>query len=224
MATEYATISINELLKDALVELPGVVRSVAQREMRLTLREFFEKSFAWTTTLKDVAPVTGETPIQVDDGDANTEIIGVLAVAIGKSGEGYNPLRPIPGRPYNESTAGGLPGYFYITSNPDEFCLYPYMNDVSTYDLTVEVALMPAFDIDPDATTLPRQVLLKYYDAIMQGFLARMYEHPNKPYSAPAVAQQLRHNFLRAIGYYAAQRKTGYNGAQNWRFPTGWRK
>ena len=224
MATEYATVSINDLLKDALPELPGVVRSVAEREMRLTLREFFERSFAWVKTVKDVAPVTGENPIQVDDGDANTEVIGILAVAIGKNGEGYNPLRPIPSRPYNESTAGGLPSYFYITSNPDEFGLYPYMTDVSTYDLTVEVAVMPALDIAADQTTLPRQVLLKYYDAVMQGFLARMYGHPNKPYSAPAVAQQLRHNFLRSIGYHAAQRKTGYNNSQNWRFPTGWRK
>ena len=224
MATEYATVSIHDLLKDAIPELPGVVRSVAEREMRLTLREFFEKSFAWTKVVKDVAPVTGENPIQVDDGDANTEIIGVLAVAIGKDGEGYNPLRPIPSRPYNESTSGGLPSHYYITSNPDEFGLYPYMDDVSTYDLTVEVALIPAFDIDASQNTIPRQVLLKYYDAIMQGFLARMYGHPNKPYSAPMVAQQLRHNFLRSIGYYAAQRKTGYNNSQNWRFPTGWRK
>lgn len=224
MATEYATISINDLLKDALPELPGVVRSVAQREMRLTLREFFEKSFAWSKTVKDVAVATGETPIQVDDGDANTEVIGILNVAIGQNGDGYQNLYPLAGRPVNEQTAGGVPSYFYITSNPDEFCLYPYMDSAGSYDLTVEVALMPAFDINADTNTLPRQVLLKYYDAIMQGFLARMYGHPNKPYSAPMVAMQLRHNFLRAIGYYAAQRKTGYNGAQNWRYPKGWNK
>ena len=223
MAVEYATVSINDLLKDALPELPGVVRSVAQREMRLTLREFFEKSFAWTATVKDVAPVTGENPVQVDDSDANTEVIGILNVAIGQAGEGYQNLKPLAGRPVDEVDAGGLPSYFYITSNPDEFCLYPYMNTVGSYDLTVEVALMPAFDIDADQTTLPRQVLLKYYDAIMEGFFARMYAHPNKPYSAPMVAGQKRHNFLRVIGYYAAQRKTGYNGSQNWGYPQNWR-
>lgn len=226
MATEY-TVSLGELLKDALVELPGVVRSVAERELLLTMQEFFDKTFVWTKVVKDVAPVTGENPIQVDDGDPYTRVTGILAVAIGRSGEGYTPLRPIPSRPYNESTVGGLPSHFYITSNPDEFGLYPYMDNVGSYDLTVEVALSPLLDIssyDTAQNIFPRQIIMKYYDAIMQGFLARMYGHPNKPYSAPAVAGQLRHNFLRAIGYHAAQRKTGYNNSQNWRFPTGWRK
>lgn len=223
MANEYATVALNHLLRDALPHLPGVVMQVAQDEFRLTLREFFEKSFAWTKTVKDVAVTTGETPIQVDAGDANAEVIGILNVAIGKAGEGYQNLIPLAGRPVNESTVGGVPSYFYITSNPDEFCLYPYMDAAGGYDLTIEVALIPDFNADASYNNIPRQILLKYYDAIMQGFLARMFGHPNKPYSAPLVAQQYRHNFLRAIGFYAAQRKSGYNGAQNWVYPKGWR-
>ena len=76
-------------------------------------------------------------------------------------------------------------------------------------------ALVPSFT----ATALPRQITLKYYDAIVNGYLSRVYLHPNKPYSAPALAGQLRHTFLRSIGFYMAQRKQGYAGAQAWRFP-----
>lgn len=218
MATEY-TLSINDLLKDTLPELPGVVRSVAQREMRLALREFFEKSYAWTTRIEGVAVPVGDNFVQLDDSDANTEVIGVLKVLYGED-LNWKQLAPMDSRPTTPNQ--GTPEAFFITSNPDEIQVYPYQQLATTKTLSVDVALIPAFDINADANTLPRQITLKYYDAIIQGFLARMYAHPNKPYSAPMVAQQLRHNFLRAIGFYAAQRKGGYNGSQNWGFPNGW--
>lgn len=223
MADEY-TLSINDLLKDALPELPGVVRSVAAREMRLAMREFFEKSYAWTTTVTGVSVPTGEQGIQLSDGDDNTEVIGVLGVAIGNSDDGFDPLKPLDGRPVGEETTSVNPSHWYVNSNPDEITLYPYLDTATSDTLTAFVALIPAFDIAADDDTLPRQITLKYYDAIMQGFLARMYAHPNKPYSSPMTAQQQRHNFLRSIGYYAAQRKGGYNGSQAWRFPKGWSK
>ena len=72
MATEY-TYTLNEFLKDQLPELPGVIRSVALRELRLTLREFFDKSWAWTKEVQDVAIPTGVEGIQVDDSDENTD-------------------------------------------------------------------------------------------------------------------------------------------------------
>ena len=222
MADEY-TLSLNDLLKDTLAELPGVVRSVALREMRLTLREFFEKTFAWTADVTGVAVPTGEEGIQVTDGDANTEVIGILNVAVGNANEGFVDLRPLPERPIGEETTSTLPEFWYVNSNPDEFTLYPYPDTAITDTLTIKVALIPAFDINAADDTLPRQITLKYYDAILNGFLARMYAHPNKPYSAPMAASQLRHNFLRAIGYYAAQRKAGYNGSPNWNFPRGWK-
>lgn len=220
MATEY-TAKIDDFLKDTLPELPGAVRSVALREFRLTCREFFEKTFAWIVDVKDVAVPTGETPIQIDDGDANTEVIGILNVAIGNPTEGYRDLRALSERPRNETTGSSV-DFWYITSNPDEVVLYPYLDTATTDDLTVKAAVMPGLGIDATDTTLPRQTILKYYDALIEGFLARMYGHPNKPYSAPATAMQKRHNFIRAMGFYASQRRNGYNGAPSWRFPTGW--
>lgn len=222
MATEY-TVTLNELLKDTLPELPGVVRSVALREFRLTLRDFFEKTYAWIEDVKDVAVPTGETGIQVDDGDTNTEVIGVMAVAIGNAAGGYTPLTPLASRPVNEETTSTNPTHWYVTSNPDEFVLYRYLDTSTSDDLTVKVALMPALDIDPAEQELPRQVALKYYDVIMDGFLARMYAHPNKPYSAPMEAKAKQHSYLRGRSYYITERKSGYNGAPNWRFPRGWR-
>ena len=72
MATEY-TESLDTLLQDTIPELPGVVRAVAERELRLTFREFFERSFAWRSVLTIDAP-SGDTAIWLQDSndlDAN---------------------------------------------------------------------------------------------------------------------------------------------------------
>lgn len=225
MAEEY-TVTINELLKDTLPELPGIVRSVATREFRMTLREFFEKTYAWETIVKDVAIPTGEEGIQVTDGDDNTEVIAIVHVAKGNTNDGFTPMKPLNGRPTTRAQGdqSDNPDQWYVSSNPDELVLYPYLRSETTDTLTVKVALIPAFTIDAAEQTLPRQITLKYYDAIMEGFLARVYEHPNKPYSAPLLAQQKRKVFIKAMGFYAAQRKGGYNGTPSWQYPLGWRK
>jgi hypothetical protein len=218
MAVEY-TETFDTILQDTLPDLPGAIRSVAKRELRLTLREFFEKSYAWTKVVPSIAVPTGVgSVVQIDDGDANTEVIAVLSVAIGE-GSNFRYLTPMPGAPISEVTTSNEPTYWYCTSNPDEIAVYPYPENALTKTLKVTVALIPAFDTE----NLPRQVTLKYHDAIMDGFLARMHAQPTKPYSDSMKAAQLRHNFLRACGYYASQRKKGYNNSPNWKFPPGWK-
>ena len=217
MAVEYTEV-FDTILQDTITELPGALRAVAKRELRLTLREFFEKSHAWITTVENIALPSGSTPVQIDDADANTEIIAILKVSIGNDTDGYNELAPMPEQP-NRVETGDKPWAWYMSSNPDEFVQYPFPTNAPTDVGRAVVALIPAFDTEQ----LPRQITLKYYEAIVNGFLARMYAHPNKPYSAPAAAGGKRQAFVTAMGYYAAQRKQGYNGAPNWRFPHGWR-
>lgn len=216
MANEY-TESLNTILRDTIPQLPGIVRAVAERELRMTIREFFKRSFAWRRTFTGIDAPAGETPVQItstETGDANSDVAGILGVQ-------YNgtPLTPLPKRPPRTgNTTTGQPTGFYMTSNRDEFVLYPVLENPSTGLLTVHVALTPKLD----ATVFPRQMQDDYYDAIIDGFLARVYMHPNKPYSAPAMASQMRSKFLRRIGYYMAQAKQGYNDAQAWAFPAGW--
>ena len=217
MATEYPEVFAT-ILQDTITELPGAMRAVAKGELRLTMREFFEKSYAWIANIDDIALTAGSTPVQIDSGDANSEVIGILSLQVGNATDGYNTLAPVSSRPARVET-GDSPSVYYMTSNPDEFVLYPYAENTPTNVARAEVALIPAFD----AEVLPRQITLKYYDAIVDGFLARMYAHPNKPYSAPMGAGMRRTSFVKAMGYYAAQRKQGYNGAPDWRFPAGWR-
>lgn len=211
MAVEY-TETFEQILKDTSPQLPGVVRSVALRELRLTCREFFEKSYAWTKVVTSINASAGETPIQVSDGDAEAQVIGILGVEY--SGV---PLGAMPDRPPRAETSD-LPFGWYVTSNPDELVLFPYLANASVGLLTVKVALTPS----AATMTLPRQITLKFYDTIVDGFLARMYAQPSKPYSAPALAGQHRQRFVQNIGFYSAQRKQGFNNSANWRYPSGW--
>jgi len=223
MATEY-TESIENLLKDIIPQLPGAIRSVVARECRLAMREFFEKSLAWVTVVNNVAIPDGDVAIQVDDGDDNTEVISILRVEIGNATDGYQLARPMTRLPDKVEGTNSKPGGWYVTSNPDEFKLHPYFDGTATDDLRVTVGLIPAFDTAITELDLPRQITLKFYDAILNGTLARLYLHPAKPYSQPVLGQQLRHNFLRQIGYYSAQRKKGFNNSPNWSYPRGWNK
>jgi len=221
MATEY-TESIENVLKDTIPQLPGAIRSVVARECRLAMREFFEKSLAWIVTVENVAIPDGDSAIQITDSDDNTEVIAIMDVKIGNATDGYTTLQPLGGVPDKIEGSESRSYGWYVTSNPDELKLHPYNEGVSGDDLRVTVGLIPAFDTSLTETDLPRQITLKFYDAILNGTLSRMYMHPSKPYSQPMLGTQLRHNFLRQIGYYAAQRKKGFNNSQNWSFPKGW--
>jgi len=221
MAVEY-TETFEQMLNDTVPQTPGIIRSVAFREMRLACREFFERSFAWTVLVEDIIAPAGNVLIQVDDGDTNTEVISILEVSF--NGQPINPTSARPTRLGQDPAfaTSDIPKAFFLTSNPDEFSFFPFLENANGGNANpitdVLVALVPSFT----ATALPRQVTLKYYDAIVEGYLARVYLHPNKPYSAPMLAGQMRHSFLRRIGYYMAQRKQGNNNSQAWTFPSGW--
>ncbi len=205
--------TLEAILKDTVPQTPGLQRDVGMRELRLACREFFEKSWAWTVTIENVTGPAGETDIVVTDGAPESEVIGILNVV---KAEGPA-LSFMAGRP-NANETSDDPFFWFINTPPDTIRLYPYLVNAQSSFLDITVALIPSFT----TTTLTDEVTTKFYDAILNGYLARVYMHPNKPYSAPVLAQQLRHNFMRQIGYYMALRKSGGAGGQGWTYPPGW--
>lgn len=219
MAHNEYTESFDTLLKDTIPETPGIIRSLALRELRLAAREFFEKTFAWTKIIDDVDGPLGKVDIVPDDGDDNTKIIAILGIAFGGTADTrFGELAPIGQKPALDEDADGAPQKFFITSAPDHFQIFPYLKFAKTNFLDVTVALIPSFT----ATALPRQVTDLYYNAIIDGYLSRVYLQPNKPYSAPLLANEHRKKFVSAIGFYMAKRKQGFNNSQQWVFPGGW--
>lgn len=205
--------TFEDILKDTVPQTPGIQRDVGLRELRLAAREFFEKSWAWTSVVEDVDAPADETDIIVTDGVSESEVIGILNV---DKTEGPA-LRFMAARPDRTETSDD-PQFWFINTPPDTIRLFPYLVNAKTAYLNITVALIPSFT----ATNLTDEVTTKFYDAIVNGYLSRVYLHPNKPYSAPALAAQLRHNFLRQIGYYMALRKSGGAGGQGWTYPPTW--
>lgn len=219
MAHNEYTETFDTLLKDTIPETPGIIRTLALRELRLAAREFFEKTFTWTKIIDDVDAPAGRVDIVVDDGDDNTKVISVLGVAFGDTtATRGGQLVPLGQRPTQNQEADGAPQNFFVSGPPDHIQIFPYLKFAKTSFLDITVALIPSFS----ATDLPRQVTDLYYNALIDGYLARVYMQPNKPYSAPLLAGQHRKAFLTAIGFYMAKRKQGFNNSQQWVFPGGW--
>lgn len=208
-------VTLDRWLKDTLPMLPGVVRGVAARELVLACREFFERSYAWQTVIEDQNAKEGRKQYWLSPLDQYTNVIGVLGVAY----KGVA-LARLPARPArrSSSTSSNTPQAYYSPDAPDSIEVYPDLDHDEDAGLSFHVALTPK----PSVEHLPRVAEIKYYDAILDGFLARMYMHPNKPYSSFTLAQAKRKSFNAWIGRYAGQAKQGNINAQNWSYPAGW--
>lgn len=195
--------------------LPGVVRGVAARELVLACREFFERSYAWQTLIEDQNAKSGRKQYWLSPLDEYTNIIAVLGVAY--KGQWLARMASRPPR-RTETTTASTPQGFYSPDAPDSIELYPDLDHDEDAGLAYLVALTPKISVEH----LPRVAEIKYYDAILDGFLARMFMHPNKPYSSLTLAQAKRKSFNSWIGRYAGQAKQGNINAQNWVYPSGW--
>ena len=231
MSFNYDADGFEQFLRDMVPFTPGLMRDVAQAELYQTCREFFERSFAWTTMVEGVAVPVGDTPsdIQLDNVIGNTgsdalyaEHIAVLNVWLGNDDEGYLPLTKLGRRPDWWTQENPKPEAWWLDQGVKNFKLYPLVSEATTDVLRVEVALNLKEDPSPFDRAFPSLVKERWYDTIKHGFLARLYEHPSKPYSQPMMAERYRRKFLADIGYYAAQRKKGMNNTPNWRYPSGW--
>lgn len=208
-------VTLDRWLKDSLPMLNGAVRQVAARELVLACREFFERSYAWQTLIENQNAKAGRKQYWLSPLDEYTNIVGVLGVAFNGV-----PLKKLAVRPprQSENETSSSPHSFYCPDAPDSIELYPDLDDDVAEALTFHVALTPKVSVEH----LPRVAEIKYYDAILDGFLARMYLHPNKPYSSLVLAQAKRRSFISWIGRYAGQAKQGNVNAQNWVYPPGW--
>lgn len=218
MATQY-TATLDTILRDTIPQLPGAVRAVAERELRQTMREFFERSYAWRELVEGVDAPAGDAVItmnQATTGDSNADVVAVLEVRTPTNFVYQLPNRPVLA---NGDNLSDVPIGFYMDApNKDAFKMYPFFQNAQPAHLDVMVVKKPT----DTATVFPREIDTTWYDALIEGFLARMYMHPNKPYSAPQTGMQMRSLFRRRIGYYMAQAKQGYNNAPAWSFPRGW--
>lgn len=202
--------AINVWLKDLLPRTPGASRAVATREFRLAAREFFAQSRTWRESLTPVNVVTDQaeyTPVPSDT--VNSELLAVESAEFNGA-----PLNKLPGRPPGLTATGQSP-YGWYSPEPGAFALWPTPTQDVTSGLRFHVSLIPTLT----AENLPDWVYQRYYDALFDGTLGRLYAHPAKAYSNLTGAEYHLRRFRTAIQQAAGDAKQGHNVAQNWTFP-----
>ena len=201
--------AISVWLKDLLPRTPGATRAVVAREFRLAAREFFAQSRTWRETLDPVDVVADQaeyTPVPSDP--VNSELLDVIAVEFNNF-----PLQSIAGRP-SGATSGQAPYGWYVPE-PGAVSLYPTPSEDLVGGLRFHIALTPKID----ATVLPDWIFTRYYDALFDGTLGRLFAHPAKAYSNLTGADYHLRRFRTWIQQASGDAKQGHNNSQNWRFP-----
>lgn len=200
---------IDTWLKDLLPRTPGLVRKIAQRELLLAIREFYNRSAAWRVVIGPKNVVANKSRYNLSPYDAYANISRVFWVATGTS-----QLAPLSSRPAG-TTLTGTPYAFYNDS-PDSIVLWPTPILAVPSSLTISVALVPKISVNH----LPRIAATDHYDAILDGALGRILMHPAKPYSNLVLAKYHLSRFRAAIAGFKGEAIQGHNGAQTWAFPS----
>ncbi len=205
------SIALSSWLKDILPRTPGLVRSVAKRELLLTVREFYEQSYAWRGTVGplDIIADQASYKISPEEYDEQADVIGIL-------GATYDtiPLYKRALRPSDTTRTADRPNSFYATQ-PDTMVIFPAPTADADDKLLVYVAFTPTLD----ATGLPEIASTLHREALFDGVLGRLYGHPAKAYSNPMLGQYHLKRFRAAIAQYAAKAKGGLIDAPSWAFP-----
>ena len=199
--------SVSTWLKDFLPRTPGAVRSVAKRELINAAREFFRESGVWLHLDEGIDFVAGTYAYTATPPDSNSEILQIYSIE--RNGL---PMTPKVERPTGERESGTP---LYWTADKAAFSIWPTPVNGDT-TVIVRSILIPT----AGTSVLPDMAASKYYEAILDGSLARMYGHPAKPYSNPAYATYHLNRFRNAIGVAAGERKTGGFSGQNWQYPS----
>jgi hypothetical protein len=202
------TASISIWLKDILPRTPGVVRSVAARELILAAREFYRDSTYWRAVVESTYWDAGDYAFTVPSPDTGAEVLQVLSVEVNGQDLTSKVERPQGDR------GTGTPTLWFPTG-PDTIEVWP-TPDMYEDAMRVRVILIPVVG----ATTLPDVALKKHYDALLDGVLGRLYAHPAKAYSNTDLGTYHLNRFRAAIATAAGEVKQGGFAGQNWRYPS----
>lgn len=201
------SVSISVWLKDILPRTPGIVRAVARRELINAAREFYRQSGAWREVLENTYFDDGDYQYTVVPSNSESEVIQVTSVEVNGS-----LLTAVTERPVGDRQDGTPTQWFPTGLNTLEIWPTPEQYDD---EVRIRVILIPT----ESATTFPDAAYAKYYEALLDGVLGKLYGHPAKPYSNPSLAEYHLRRFRNAIGEAVAEQKGGGFAGQNWQFP-----
>lgn len=196
-------------LKDVLPRTPGANRKVVKREFLLACREFCIDSGVWREVIGGIDTVAGTSGYTLTSADVTADVFQILQVEY----KGM-PLMKTTQRPMDETTPSGTPTRWYPSGmNTFELWATP---DVSETDAVRARVLLCLKD---SATVVPDFFYTRFYDALLDGVLGRLYSHPAKAYSNVDLGQYHLRRFRGAIKTATGHGIQGGVVGQDWTYP-----
>lgn len=203
------SVALTNWLKDLLPHTPGIVRSVARREVIKAAREFFRDSTAWREVVQSAYFADGAYALTAVPQSTDSEVLTILSVEANGVPLTLKAERPTGDRP------DGTPTCWYpVPGTVDGFEVWPTPDQYDD-EILVRVVLIPT----DAATSLPDVAARRHFDGILDGALGRVYGHPAKPYSNPTLAEYHLRRFRNAISKAKGEVQQGAAAGQNWVYP-----
>lgn len=177
--------------RDIIMLAPSCTESVAKHMVMQTVIDFCNNSRWWRYTTDPMDVTAGEKSYQIEVPNG-TDPVAIVAA--------WYKSRPLAilgwssknrAQPYNLDDRRGSPEL--VTQDiPTEAVLSPVPDVSETEAVVLQIALRP----QRNATGADGEMLDRWYDAILNGALARVYAIPNQPFTSPDAAMARQKLYL----------------------------
>lgn len=182
---------LDDFLPHLLPELPGCPDMIVKQQLLFGTIEFCQETHAWNEVQDPIQVLDRQYEIDVET-PRDTRIVAVKDVWAAN-----RKLRPVTMPqlfeliPNWQTAEGSEPTYYNANIDYRTIRIYPIPNGANRQTLTMRVAYAP----EMSATTIPDELSIKYWDALIGGAKARLMVMPGKSWSNPALAVYNRRLF-----------------------------
>jgi hypothetical protein len=171
--------NLDDFLPHLLPDLPGCPDTLVKQQLLFGVIEFCQETHAWNEI---------QDPIRVRDGVNEIDVdtpSGARIVAVKDAWAANRKLRPVTMPqlfeliPNWQTAEGSEPTYYNASTDYRSIRIFPIPNDSTNQTITLRVAYAPKLD----ATSIPDELAIKYWDALIGGAKARLMVTPGKAWT-----------------------------------------
>lgn len=171
--------NLDDFLPHLLPDLPGCPDAIVKQQLLFAVIEFCQETHAWNEIQDPIRVRERQNEIDVDTP------VGARIVAVKDVWASNRKLRPVTMPqlfeliPNWQTAEGSEPTYYNASTDYRSMRIFPIPIDVNNQTITLRVAYAPKMD----ATSIPDELAIKYWDALIGGAKARLMVIPGKAWT-----------------------------------------
>lgn len=180
---------ISAIKMEVLPHLPSCPQPLVEDAILKVIIDFCNRSRAYRLTTSDIPVTVGTATYAVDDLPGKTAIAWLLSAEL-------------DGAPLDTSDSGTLPLSWDTESGAVTACVVVSDTEIGLRKVPIDSGMLRArLALRPtlNATTYPDELHNLYQEVIAAGVLAKLFAHPNKPWSMPGMVKDCRDRFEAGI-------------------------